>query len=367
MKIIHVAGARPNFMKLAPILRALQPHAEITSILLHTGQHYDSNMSDVFFNDLNLPKPDINLGVCSSSHAGQTAQIMERFEPVLISEKPDLVLVVGDVNSTLACSLVAAKLHTPLAHVEAGVRSYDRHMPEEINRIVTDTLSDLLFTPSRQAGENLIHQGIPVDKIHFVGNVMVDSLLAALTIAKERSILEDLAVQPQSYAVLTLHRASNVDDLKKLKSLISTVVEISQNIPVIFPIHPRTQSRLAVAGLEDLIAGSPGMVLAEPLGYLDFLCLLGNAHLILTDSGGIQAESSILGVPCLTLRTNTEWPETIEQGTNRLVGIERLNILKAFEELQLTPAVAPTRPEGWDGRAAGRIAAVICRYFNISS
>ncbi len=366
MKIIHIAGARPNFMKLAPILRAMQPFTDITSILLHTGQHYDTNMSDVFFDDLKLPRPDINLGVGSGSHASQTAQIMEQFEPVLRSESPDLILVVGDVNSTLACSLVAAKLHIPIAHVEAGVRSFDRRMPEEINRIVTDTLSDLLFTPSRLANDNLLHQGIPADKIHFVGNVMVDSLLAALSIAQLRGTLDDLGLQPQSYAVLTLHRASNVDDPQLLRALLSTIIDITHTLPVVFPIHPRTRNRLSETGLDELVARSPGLLLVEPLGYLDFLCLLGSARLILTNSGGIQAESSILGVPCLTLRTNTEWPETIEQGTNRLVGIDRKNILKAVDDLNRNPVADPERPEGWDGHAAERITAVICRYFNIS-
>lgn len=366
MKIIHIAGARPNFMKLAPILRAFQPYPEIQNILLHTGQHYDANMSDVFFDDLKLPRPDINLGVGSGSHAEQTAQIMERFERVMIDENPDLVLVVGDVNSTLACSLVAAKLHVPIAHVEAGVRSYDRRMPEEINRVVTDTLSDLLFTPSRHADKNLLRQGIAEQKIHFVGNVMVDSLLSAIPIARERQAWVKYGQEPGGYAVLTLHRASNVDDTDSLNQLIGTIAEVSAKVPVIFPVHPRTANRLANSGPATVLDGSPGMILTEPLGYLDFLCLLGNARMILTDSGGIQAEATILGIPCLTLRWNTEWPETIEQGTNRLVGTDHQSILDAVDEIESGSENLPARPEGWDGRAAERIVGVIDKFFKNS-
>ncbi|MGW8249891.1 MAG: non-hydrolyzing UDP-N-acetylglucosamine 2-epimerase, partial [Anaerolineales bacterium] len=333
MRVIHVAGARPNFMKLAPILRALEPYTEISSMLLHTGQHYDTRMSDVFFQDLNLPQPDINLEVGSGSHAEQTAQIMQRFEPVLQSEKPDLVLVVGDVNSTLACSLVAAKLHVTVAHVEAGVRSFDRRMPEEINRLVTDTLSDLLFTPSRYADQNLLRQGIPTEKIHFVGNVMVDSILAALSKAKERRSWSEFGLEPGGYAILTLHRASNVDDPQTLSRLMNSILQVSRLIPVIFPVHPRTANRLAESGIMEEIVSYPGMILSQPLGYLDFLGMMGDAKMILTDSGGIQAESTILGVPCLTLRDNTEWPETIQQGTNRLVGIDGQRILSAAEDI----------------------------------
>jgi UDP-N-acetylglucosamine 2-epimerase (non-hydrolysing) len=366
MKIIHVAGARPNFMKLAPILRALEPYPEISSKLLHTGQHYDSRMSAVFFEDLHLPQPDINLGVGSGSHAKQTAQIMQRFEPVVQADNPDLVLVVGDVNSTLACSLVAAKLHVPVAHVEAGVRSFDIRMPEEINRLVTDALSDLLFTPSRSANENLLRQGIPGEKIHFVGNVMVDSLLATVSKAKERRSWSEFGLEPGSYAVLTLHRASNVDDPKTLSELMASILQVAQLIPLVFPVHPRTSNRLAETELTGKIAATPELIITQPLGYMDFLSLLGSAKMILTDSGGIQAEASILGIPCLTLRENTEWPETIQQGTNRLVGTDSQRILTAATETLHSTEQIVARPECWDGQAAERIASVIRRYFSLS-
>lgn len=362
MKIIHVAGARPNFMKLAPILNALQTYPEIKNILLHTGQHYDANMSDVFFDDLKLPRPDINLGVGSGSHALQTAQIMERFEQVMLAERPNLVLVVGDVNSTLACSLVAAKLHTPIAHVEAGLRSFDRDMPEEINRLVTDVLSDLLFTPSRYANENLRRQGIPEEKIYFVGNVMVDSLLTALPIARERRSWERWQLTPENYAVLTLHRASNVDNPENLRHNLTTLAEISRRMPVVFPVHPRTRQRILESNLSQLTATSSRLILSEPLGYLDFLCLVANARCVLTDSGGIQAETTILGVPCMTLRWNTEWLETIEQGTNHLVGTDQARILQVLDEILAQGKITPQRPEGWDGQAGMRIAEILHRH-----
>jgi UDP-N-acetylglucosamine 2-epimerase (non-hydrolysing) len=365
VKIIHVAGARPNFMKLAPILRETGQHPDIHNILLHTGQHYDTSMSDVFFDDLALPRPDINLQVGSASHAEQTAQIMLHFEPVLLAENPDLVLVVGDVNSTLACSLVAAKLGIPVAHVEAGVRSFDRSMPEEINRVVTDSLSDLLLTPSLNANQNLLKQGIDPQKIHFVGNVMVDSLLHALQVARQRQSWQRWRLEPGSYAVLTLHRASNVDDLPTLSGLMETIIAISHRLPVIFPVHPRTVKRLQSSHLASVLQASPGLILTEPLGYLDFLCLQGDARFILTDSGGIQSESTILGVPCLTLRRNTEWPETIEQGTNRLVGTQPDRIMQAVDEIFSSQASLPQVPQGWDGQAASRIAVVIRRQFHL--
>lgn len=365
MKIIHVVGARPNFMKIAPILREIRNEPAIHNILLHTGQHYDANLSDVFFDELGIPQPDINLEVGSASHAVQTAQIMEGFEPVVLAAKPDLVLVVGDVNSTLACSLVAAKLNVPIAHVEAGVRSFDRTMPEEINRLVTDALSELLFTPSRHANDNLLKQGIAAEKIYFVGNVMVDSLLGALQIARDRPILQRWALEPGGFAVLTLHRASNVDDQATLRQLLTIVKQASQRLPVVFPVHPRTSRRLSDAGLDKFIQSSPGFILCEPLGYLDFLCLMANARVVLTDSGGIQAETTILGVPCLTLRTTTEWPETIEQGTNRLVGTDEKQVLEALDEIFQHKGSQPQRPEGWDGQAAARIVAEIRRYFGL--
>ena len=365
MKIVHIAGARPNFMKLAPILRELENEPDFQSILLHTGQHYDANMSDVFFDDLKLPRPHINLGVGSGSHAVQTAHIMERFESVALAEKPDLVLVVGDVNSTLACSLVAAKLNIPVAHVEAGVRSFDRTMPEEINRLITDSLSELLFTPSRHASNNLLKQGIPENKIYFVGNIMVDSLINAMRIARDRRTWEQWGLEQGAYAVLTLHRASNVDDHETLNDLMSIIAKVSQRLPVVFPIHPRTASRLVEAGLDALIQSSPGLILCEPLGYLDFLCLVASARVVLTDSGGIQAETTILGIPCLTLRWNTEWPETIEQGTNRLVGTDQARILQALDEIFQIKLSQQLRPEGWDGKAASRIVKNIRHHFQL--
>jgi len=365
MKIIHVAGARPNFMKLAPILRELRNIPTIHNILLHTGQHYDANMSDVFFDDLQLPRPDINLEVGSASHAVQTAHIMERFERVMLAEKPDLVLVVGDVNSTLACSLVAAKLNVPVAHVEAGVRSFDRTMPEEINRLITDSLSAMLFTPSQHASDNLLKQGIPVSKIFFVGNVMVDSLINAMHIALDRHTWGKWGLNQGEYAILTLHRASNVDDRETLAGLISIISKVSQRLPVVFPVHPRTAHRFAETSLDALIQSSPGLILCEPLGYLDFLSLVANARVVLTDSGGIQAETTILGIPCLTLRSNTEWPETIEQGTNRLVGSDQGRILQALDEIFQAGVSQPSRPDGWDGKAAGRIVKIILQYFRL--
>ena len=359
IKIINIAGARPNFMKIAPLLHAWTAYPEIHNILVHTGQHYDANMSAVFFTDLNLPRPDINLGVGSGSHAQQTAEIMVRFEPLLIAEKPDLVLVVGDVNSTLACSLVAAKLQIPVAHVEAGVRSFDRSMPEELNRVVTDTLSDFLFTPSRFADENLLRQGIPAEKIHFVGNVMVDSLLQAFEFARSRRTWEKWQLVEKGYAILTLHRAANVDDAGTLGRLLQTIGAAAQRLPVIFPVHPRTLRQIAESGLAECIAAYPDLILTEPLGYLDFLCLLGGARLVFTDSGGIQAETTVLGVPCLTLRENTEWPETLTSGANRLVGSDRERILQGMEAVLAVDRPQETAPEGWDGQAARRIITVL--------
>jgi len=365
MKIINVVGARPNFMKIAPLIREMNQRPDMDSILLHTGQHYDDAMSDVFFKDLNLPRPDIHLQVGSGSHAEQTAQVMTRFEPVALEQRPDLVLVVGDVNSTLACSLVAAKLHIPVAHVEAGVRSFDRTMPEEVNRVVTDTLADLLFTPSRAANENLRREGVSEDKIHFVGNIMMDTLLAAAELAAKRETWRKWRLAPQEYAVLTLHRPSNVDNPKTLTGLVKTLIQASEQIPIIFPLHPRTAKRLAEFGLEERINATSGLILIEPQGYLDFLCLLSQAGLVLTDSGGIQTETSMLGVPCLTLRENTEWPETIEQGTNQLVGADPERILAAAEQVWRRKTISAQRPELWDGKTAGRIVHVIANVFNL--
>jgi UDP-N-acetylglucosamine 2-epimerase (non-hydrolysing) len=351
-------------MKIAPLLRASVSYPQVENLLVHTGQHYDASMSEVFFGDLGIPRPDINLEVGSGSHAVQTAEIMQRFEPVVLAEKPDLVLVVGDVNSTLACSLVAAKLHIPIAHVEAGVRSFDRSMPEEINRIVTDALSDFLFTPSRSAGENLLRQGVSADKIFFVGNVMVDSLLQAYSIAAARRTWQKWDLTEKGYAVLTLHRAANVDDPTTLGQLLQAIGSIANSLPVLFPVHPRTLRRLVESGLADSLSGYTQLILAEPLGYLEFLCLLGGARLVLTDSGGIQAETTVLGVPCLTLRENTEWPETLSAGTNRLVGADPQRIQAGFQAVMQDRYAHPARPEGWDGQAAQRILAILAERFS---
>ncbi len=358
MKLIHIVGARPNFMKAAPLLRALAVYPHVQNLLVHTGQHYDENMSDVFFDDLHLPRPDINLGVGSGSHAEQTANVMLRFEPVLLEHKPDGVVVFGDVNSTIACALVAAKLHIPVVHVEAGVRSFDRMMPEEINRVLTDALADLCFTPSREANDNLRREGIAEEKIHFAGNVMVDALLEAAAIASQRESWTRWNLHPQGYAVTTLHRAANVDDPATLARLLSTLSILAIRIPIVFPIHPRTAKRLVESGIP---TDAPGLILTEPLGYLDFLCLMSQAKLVLSDSGGIQSETSMLGVPCLTLRANTEWGVTLTEGTNILVGDDPERILAEADKILRGESRQGRRPEFWDGQAAQRIAKVLAK------
>jgi UDP-N-acetylglucosamine 2-epimerase (non-hydrolysing) len=366
MKIISIVGARPNFMKIAPIAEAISEQnrigrGEIKHVIVHTGQHYDEKMSDLFFTDLGIPKPDVNLGVGSGSQAAQTADIMKRFEPVLHEQKPDYVLVVGDVNSTIACALVAAKVGVKVIHVEAGLRSFDRSMPEEINRVLTDAISDLLFITERSAEENLLREGIPKERIHFVGNVMIDTLLKHRKEAERSHILKTLDLEwnqnrtPRPYAVLTLHRPSNVDNPESLKGIFDALQEVSKSIPILFPVHPRTKNRIEEWGFS---LGDRILAL-EPLGYIDFLYALANAKLVLTDSGGIQEETTVLGVPCLTLRENTERPVTITQGTNRLVGNnprkivhEAFNILKnGTGEFRI--------PELWDGKAAQRIVNIL--------
>jgi UDP-N-acetylglucosamine 2-epimerase (non-hydrolysing) len=355
LKILHVVGARPNFMKVAPLMRALTPHQpDVEQLLVHTGQHYDYQMSRLFFEELSLPDPDEYLGVGSGTHAEQTARVMLAFEPVLLRHRPDWVIVVGDVNSTLACALVCAKLGVRLAHVEAGLRSGDRGMPEEINRLLTDQLADLLFTPSPDADANLLHEGVDPAKIHFVGNVMIDSLVQMLLKARLRQAAGRLGLQAGAYTLVTLHRPSNVDDPHTLAEIVSALRELARDREVIFPVHPRTRQRLEQLGLDT------GRVrLVEPLGYLDFLSLMETAALVLTDSGGIQEETTYLGVPCLTARSTTERPITITQGTNRLVASNRQAILDAVEGLAQRPA-SPRQPiELWDGHAAKRIAKVL--------
>jgi UDP-N-acetylglucosamine 2-epimerase (non-hydrolysing) len=357
LNLLHVVGARPNFMKVAPLMRALdQSSRPIEQFLVHTGQHYDPSMSGVFFEELDLPQPDLNLGVGSGTHTWQTAQVMLAFEPVLAAQKPDWVVVVGDVNSTLAAALVCSKMGVPLAHVEAGLRSFDRSMPEEINRLLTDQVADLLFTPSPEAGLNLLREGVASEKIHFVGNVMIDTLLHLLPQAEQRWPRLQAQYQADEYLLVTLHRPANVDEPEPLAEIMAALEAASRWLPVLFPVHPRTRKALIEYGLG---VKSEALHLIEPLGYLDFLALQSHARLVLTDSGGIQEETTFLGVPCLTARPNTERPVTIEKGTNRLVASERRALVAAIEARLLEPQAMPEPPELWDGEAAGRIAAVL--------
>ena len=356
MKIVLVAGARPNFMKIAPLMDAIKKHPSIHPVLVHTGQHYDEKMSGLFFQELGIPKPDVNLEVGSGSHAVQTAEIMIRFEPVLLEHKPDYVLVVGDVNSTIACGLVAVKLGIRLIHVEAGLRSFDRAMPEEINRILTDCISDILFCSEQSGVDNLQKEGVPLEKIHLVGNVMIDTLLRHRDKAEKSRILDDLQLQEKKYAVATLHRPANVDDREALSSIISVLQIIGQDEPVIFPIHPRTRQRLELWNIQT----NPTLIkFIDPLGYLDFLKLVASASVVLTDSGGIQEETTILKIPCLTLRENTERPCTIEIGSNQLVGTYPEKILAAYQAMKRGTGKIGTIPPLWDGSAAERIISVL--------
>lgn len=357
MKIMHIVGARPNFPKVAPIMEEMAKRPDqFEQLLVHTGQHYDYNMSQVFFDHLAMPAPDEFLEVGSGTHAIQTGAVMIAFEQVLLKHRPDWVFVVGDVNSTLGCALVCAKLETPVAHVEAGLRSRDRTMPEEINRLLTDQLSDLLLTPSRDAGENLLREGVEPKKIQFVGNVMIDTLVKLLPKALEQRTREKLGFGPQEYVLVTLHRPSNVDDLDTLREILRALADMSRELPVIFPVHPRTRERI-----KKLNENLPNKTLhvIEPLGYLNFLCLMNEAALVLTDSGGIQEETTYLGVPCLTARRNTERPITLQQGTNRLVNSAYEDILAAMKGSLRQQAPAPYRPEFWDGQTAARISALM--------
>lgn len=434
MKVLHVVGARPNFMKIAPIIKAFNNYnaqlnagdEEVSQVLVHTGQHYGKEMSKLFFDDLKIPVPDVNLGVGSSSHAGQTAEIIKRFEPVLLKEKPDVVILVGDVNSTLACSVVASKIQYPksptdlrlnrispvntpskirkphlrrplIAHVEAGLRSFDRSMPEEINRIVTDAICDLLFTTEESANENLLREGIPAEKIHFVGNVMIDTLLGHVETAKQSNILCKLRLtnfrsplpdrSKKPYAIVTLHRPSNVDDENVFSGIIEALTVIAKRIPVLFPIHPRTLARVREFKFDkyfnwdfytSAISSPPNsankhqnlICLVPPLGYLDFLHLMANSKLVMTDSGGIQEETTILKIPCLTIRRNTERPVTINYGTNVLAGTTTKTVTEAafsqmdrygtlFEAKSSKTTLPMTPPPLWDGGSAQRIAEIL--------
>ncbi len=367
MKVLCVVGARPNFMKAAPVIEALRKRPEMSVMLVHTGQHYDRQMSELFFEELGLPKPDLDLEVGSGSHGQQTGQIMIRIEPVLQREKPDLVIVFGDVNSTVAAALCAAKLGIKVAHVEAGLRSFDRTMPEELNRIMTDHLSDYLFTTEPSARKNLLREGIAEEKIFFVGNVMVDTLLNHVEQARAYRFRERLGLASRSYGLLTLHRPSNVDELGTLTTILEAVHELGKQVPIVFPCHPRTRQQLDKTGLKYLAAvnglgdGSQQrpLIVMDPLGYVEFLSLMTDARLVLTDSGGIQEETTVLGIPCLTLRENTERPVTIEQGTNVLVGTSRERILAAAAKALNGTCSATRVPELWDGKAAERIAKIL--------
>jgi UDP-N-acetylglucosamine 2-epimerase (non-hydrolysing) len=352
MHILHVVGARPNFMKVAPVYAALAGRSCVRQTIVHSGQHYDVNMSDVFFQQLGLPAPDVNLQVGSGSHAQQTSQIISRFEAVVVEHQPDMVLVYGDVNSTVAAALVCAKLLVPVAHVEAGLRSFDRTMPEEINRLLTDQISSLLFTPSSDGNRNLEREGVAAEKIHLVGNVMIDTLLRMLPQTTQR-IPPDL---PSRFALVTLHRPSNVDDVQWLGTMLKELSEISLDLPVLFPVHPRTAERLRAAGTN---GKRDTLRLMAPLPYLDFLALQTRATAVITDSGGIQEETTFLGVPCLTVRENTERPITSEMGTNTLVGRSIPRVRAELQKILDGGAKKGTVPPLWDGRASERIAAIV--------
>lgn len=357
MKILAVVGARPNFVKIAPIMAELAEYPYITTTLVHTGQHYDAQMSDSFFANLEIPRPDTNLKVQSAGAIAQIAEIMTRIEPVMEQVHPDMVIVVGDVNSTVAATIAAVKMGRPVAHVEAGLRSFDRSMPEEINRILTDSISDLLFTTEPSGDENLLREGVAPEKIHFVGNVMIDTLFRYRERARQSDVLQRLAISPGGYAVLTLHRPSNVDDEGTLGMLLGAVARIQAEVPVVFPVHPRTRRRLEA--LASVLPPMPGLRLADPMPYLDFLQLMGEARCVLTDSGGIQEETTALRIPCLTLRQNTERPVTVTRGTNRIVGTEPTAIYESWREVADGKWPMGELPELWDGKAAARIVRVL--------
>lgn len=361
---IHlVAAARPNFMKVAPLYHALKNEPWSDPVIVHTGQHYDLNMSDVFFRDLSLPEPQIHLGVGSGSHAEQTGQVMIAYEKVLMADRPDLVVVVGDVNSTAACTLTGVKLGVPVAHLEAGLRSFDRRMPEEINRLVTDALADILWTPSQDGDDNLFREGVPQSKVHRVGNIMIDSLEMVREKIQAENTVADLGLEIKRYAVVTLHRPSNVDAPDKLRELCETLTAISKKIPLVFPVHPRTRKNIQKSGLNGSLSVGRRLLLLEPLSYRRFMNLVFNCRLAITDSGGIQEETTYLGIPCLTLRPNTERPITITRGTNHLC--ETQYLLRRVEKALSLPEQTPPQIELWDGHAADRIVRSVKDYFKI--
>ncbi len=357
MRVLAVVGARPNFVKIAPIMAELAEYPYITTTLVHTGQHYDAQMSDSFFANLDIPRPDVNLKVQSAGAIAQIADIMTRIEPVIENTRPDVVVVVGDVNSTVAATLAAVKVGRPVAHVEAGLRSFDRAMPEEVNRVLTDAVSDLLFTTEPAAEDNLLREGVAAEKIHFVGNVMIDTLFRYREQARQSDVLDRLGLAPAGYAVLTLHRPSNVDDEGTLGLLLGAIARIQAEIPVVFPVHPRTRRRLEA--LAAVLPPMPGVRVADPMPYLDFVQLMGEARCVLTDSGGIQEEATALGIPCLTLRHNTERPVTVTRGTNRIVGTDPDTIYQSWREVAEGRWPEGSLPDLWDGKAAGRIVRVL--------
>jgi UDP-N-acetylglucosamine 2-epimerase (non-hydrolysing) len=364
MKIVNVVGARPNFMKIAPLMAEYRRQGGIEPVLVHTGQHYDEQMSDLFFRQLEIPEPDVNLGVGSASHAVQTAEIMKAFEPVCLQYKPDAVLVVGDVNSTIACGLTAVKLGIKLIHVEAGLRSGDRSMPEEVNRILTDAISDLLFCTEQSGVDNLLASGVEKEKIHLVGHVMIDTLVKNIEKARQSSnILEELKLRfglgMDSFAVLTLHRPANVDDTAVFKRIVAALEVISGDMPVVFPVHPRTRKNIAGTVIGERLEKNKNICMVEPLGYFDFLKLMSSAVIVLTDSGGIQEETTVLKIPCITLRDNTERPVTAEIGSNQVAGTKTEAILAAYRNVMDGKWREPKIPPLWDGRAAERIVAVL--------
>ena len=364
MRIACIVGARPNFMKIAPILRAMKSHEELQPVLIHTGQHYDKNLSDVFFEELGIARPDISLGVGSGTHASQTADVMVAVEKVLMEaaergEPFERMIVVGDVNSTAAAAIAAVKLHIPVTHVEAGLRSCDRQMPEEINRILTDSICDMLLVSEPSGMTNLRQEGHSEDHLHLVGNVMIDTLLTQVDNARSRNTLSELGLTPGTYGVVTLHRPSNVDHVEVLGGLVDVLTEISSELPLVFPIHPRTLARLKDFGLFDRLNDQSDIHCLEPIGYLDFLCLTSQARVIVTDSGGLQEESTALGVPCLTMRENTERPVTVDEGTSTLIGSSAERLKKYLRQVIDGEYKTGRCPELWDGRAAERIADIL--------
>jgi UDP-N-acetylglucosamine 2-epimerase (non-hydrolysing) len=376
LKIMSIVGARPNMMKVAPLVAELRQHEGIQAVLVHTGQHYDYSMSQVFFDQLHMPHPDYNLEVGSGTHYAQTAEIIRRFGDLVQQDRPDMVLVAGDVNSTIACALVAAKERIPVAHVEAGLRSFDRSMPEEINRILTDAVSDLLFTTEESGNRNLANEGVAPGKVFFVGNLMIDSLVMALEMARDSSLLSELGLISQRYAVLTLHRPSNVDDGEQLTRTLDAIAQIAQRIPILFPAHPRTTRNIAQAGFKAVRTWEggeihePALWMMPPASYLDFLGFLQHAVMVITDSGGVQEETTFLGVPCLTYRENTERPVTVSMGTNQVVGCDPQRLLHSALAVLESPGQvrsAPVRPPLWDGQTAPRIVRILREYWHSHS